>query len=278
MTSTDVPAGLMTPHVLVLGGAADARSLISAMQAEPGLNLRVTLSLAGRTSNPSPQQPGAICVTQRVGGFGGAEGLADFVRQQRVACIIDATHPFAARISANAVAAARMTGVPLLRLVRPGWQAGAGDDWRDVADMAAAVAAIGVAPRRVFLTIGRQNLAAFMAAPQHVYVARTIEAADADVQLAHVSWIAARGPFSLAGELALLRAHGIDIIVSKNSGGAATSAKLAAARQLGLPVIMIKRPEYSGGEETGSVADAVVWIRRMIGPHHGACPAAERGE
>jgi len=286
MTSRQ-PDALM--HVLILGGAADARALMRALQAQPDLPLRVTLSLAGRTGNPPPPDAGPIAVRQRVGGFGGAAGLAVFIRDQRVRCIVNATHPFAARMAANAVEAAALTGTPLLRLVRPAWTPGPGDDWRPVANVNAAVAVLGEAPRRVFLTIGRQNLAAFMAAPQHVYLARTIEAAAPDVQFPHVTWLRARGPFSLDDEKQLLTDHRIDVLVTKNSGGDDAVAKLAAARALGLPVMMIDRPPSPGAPTTPSAADAVAWLREMCF-RHGAghahdgrsveprpAPVAERG-
>ncbi|MGV2979023.1 cobalt-precorrin-6A reductase [Camelimonas sp. ID_303_24] len=253
----------VAPHVLILGGAADARALMRALQAKTDLPLNVTLSLAGRTRNPLPPQAGPIAVNQRVGGFGGVAGLAAFIREQRVACIVNATHPFAARMAANAVEAAALTGTPLLRLVRPAWTPEPGDNWRQVASIEAAVTALGEASCRVFLTIGRQNLAAFMAAPQHVYLARTIEAADAGVQFPHVAWLQARGPFSLDDERQLLIAHRIDVLVTKNSGGDDAAAKLAAARMLGVPVVMIDRPPSPGGAATQSAAEAVAWLRRV---------------
>jgi len=281
------PDALM--HVLILGGAADARALMRALQAQPDLPLKVTLSLAGRTRNPPPPQAGPVAVNQRIGGFGGVAGLAAFIRDQRVACIVNATHPFAARMASNAVEAAALTGTPLLRLVRPAWAAGPGDDWRHVANVDAAVEALGEAPRRVFLTIGRQNLAAFKAAPQHAYLARTIEAAGADVRLPHVAWLRARGPFSLDDEKRLLIEHRIDLLVTKNSGGDDAAAKLAAARLLGVPVVMIDRPPSPGGLTTQSAAEAVAWLRgvwsrpvtghahdgRSVEP--GPAPVAERG-
>lgn len=298
MTSSQPDAPM---HVLILGGAADARALMRALQTQTDLPLSVTLSLAGRTRNPPPPLVGPVAVNQRVGGFGGVGGLAAFIRDQRVACIVNATHPFAARMAANAVEAAALTGTPLLRLVRPAWASGPGDDWRHVADITAAVAALGEVPRRVFLTIGRQNLAAFMAAPQHAYLVRTIEAADAGVRLPHVAWLQARGPFSLDDEKRLLIDHRIDLLVTKNSGGDDAAAKLAAARALGVPVVMVDRPASPGGGlTTPSSAEALAWLRqiwlgRMAGHAHdgepcgsepsdsepwvttGPAPAAERG-
>lgn len=271
-------------HILVLGGSSDASALLRALQAAPDLRLqrhfRITLSLAGRTRAPLAQAAGPVSVTTRIGGFGGPEGLARFLREQHVDCMVNATHPFAAQMAGNAIAAASNTGTPLLRLVRPAWEAVAGDDWRHVATMADAVAAIGAAPRRVFLTIGRQNLAAFMAAPQHHYLARTIEAADPDVRLPNVTWVQARGPFSFADERTLLTDHGVELLVTKNSGGADAAAKLMAARELGLPVIMIDRPpapasQQAAFQQTSSVAEAVAWLQRMVRDVHDPAPAAE---
>lgn len=204
---------------------------------------RVTLSLAGRTKAPLAQA-GAL----RIGGFGGAEGLADYLRAAGMELVIDATHPFAARISANAVRAAEMAGLPLLVLDRPGWVRREGDRWIEVGSMGeAAAAALGEAPRRVFLAIGRQEVGAFRVAPQHRYLVRSVEPVAAENALAQAQYILSRGPFAEADEMALLREHGIEVVVAKNSGGDATYGKIAAARALGLPVVMVARPPAGGG-------------------------------
>ncbi len=205
----------------------------------PGLE--VTLSLAGRTAQPLPQP-----VPVRTGGFGGVEGLAGHLRRERIEVLIDATHPFADRISANAAAAAAMTGVSLVALRRAPWTRQPGDRWIEVADTEAAVAALGVRPRRVFLAIGRQEAASFEAAPWHTYLVRSVDPIDPPLAVPQADYLLARGPFGEAEEQTLLRTHRIDAIVAKNSGGDATYGKIAAARSLGIEVVMIARPEAEG--------------------------------
>jgi precorrin-6A/cobalt-precorrin-6A reductase len=225
-------------RILILGGTGEARALAGRLAAR---GFGVTLSLAGRTRAPALPD-----CDVRVGGFGGAEGLAAYLRGERVAVLVDATHPFARRISANARAAAERAGVPLLVLARPPWVAVPGDRWTEVTDMAGAAAALGAVPRRVFLAIGRQEVAAFRAAPQHRYLVRSVEpAAEGDMPDGAVG-ILARGPFDVAAEARLLRAHGIEVVVAKNSGGDATYGKIAAARALGLPVVMVAREGVPG--------------------------------
>ncbi|MBP7241029.1 cobalt-precorrin-6A reductase [Amaricoccus sp.] len=226
-------------HVLILGGAGEARELARRLSGRPGL--RVTLSLAGRTR--APEIPDAAArVGVRVGGFGGADGLADWLRAHAVAVLVDATHPFARRISGNAVRAAAAVAIPLVVLERPPWQAVPGDRWTRVPDMAAAAAALGDAPRRVFLAIGRQEVSAFRAASHHHYLVRSIEpVAPADLP-PRAETLLARGPFAEADERALLAARGVEVVVAKNSGGDATYGKIAAARHLGLPVVLVDRP------------------------------------
>ncbi|MBS9720588.1 cobalt-precorrin-6A reductase [Tianweitania sp. BSSL-BM11] len=244
-----------TPHCLILGGTGDARQLAQRLAGRA--DLRVTLSLAGRTKTPLPQ-----AVTTRVGGFGGAAGLAEFLRTERVDLLVDATHPFAAQISANAFAAAQETGTPLLALDRPVWTKAEGDDWIEVDDVAAAAAAISGEGRTVFLTIGRQELAPFAAYPQHRTIIRSVD--PADVVLPNSTIILDRGPFDAAAEERLMRAHGIEVVVSKNSGGDATYGKIIAARKLGLPVIMVKRPQPSGARSVSGVQSVEDWIEAHV--------------
>lgn len=251
-------------HVLVLGGTGEARDLAARIATRAGL--RVTYSLAGRTR--APELPGCAV---RIGGFGGAPGLRDWLAAHNVRVLADATHPFAARISANATAAAQAAGVPLVRLRRPGWMRQPGDRWTEVPDMATAVTALGAAPRRVFLAIGRQEVAAFRTAPQHSYLVRSIEPVDPRDLPAHAETLLAQGPFAEADEAALLAAHRIDTVVAKMSGGAASYGKIAAARALGLPVVMIARPAEP--EASPTVEAAMSEIDR-----HLAAPATERGE
>ena len=219
--------------ILVLGGTIEARQLAGKLAAK----YAVTLSLAGRTENPVAQG-----VPVRVGGFGGAEGLAAFLEDNRVDLLVDATHPYAARISANAAEAARLAGIPAIALRRPAWQQGTGDRWTPVESAAEAVTALGSAPRKIFLALGRQELAPFEAAPQHSYLVRSVDPVEPPLGLPDATYILARGPFSEADDRALLETHGIDAIVSKNSGGHATYGKIAAARKLGIEVFLIRRP------------------------------------
>lgn len=215
----------------------------------PGFD--VAMSLAGRTAAPGPQP-----VPTRIGGFGGANGLAEHLRQQRVAVLVDATHPFAAHISANARDAAEAAGVPLVSLRRPPWTRAEGDRWVPVGDVAEAVPALGYAPRRVFLTVGRQEANAFDAAPQHFYLVRSVDPIEPPLAVPHAIYLLGRGPFGEAEDLALMECHRIDAIVAKNSGGAATYGKIAAARRLGIEVVMIQRPHADHGA-AATVEEAV---------------------
>ncbi len=240
-------------RVLILGGSSEASALARALAGDG--RFAPTLSLAGRTRAPVlPPVPA------RIGGFGGVAGLVAWLRAQGAGAVVNATHPFAARMSANASAACAATGTPLLRVLRPEWCPQPGDDWRVVPDMAAAARRLGDAPRRVLLTVGRQDLAPFAAAPQHDYVIRSVDAPPKDALPPRAVVISARGPFAEAGERALLRAHAIDILVTKNAGGDATEAKLAAARALGLPVVMVARPPAVPGGTVPDVAAALAWL------------------
>jgi precorrin-6A/cobalt-precorrin-6A reductase len=243
-------------RILILGGSSEATALIRALGADA--RVEPVLSLAGRTR--APVLPEIAC---RIGGFGGVEGLAAYLRTGFAACV-NATHPFAARMSANAVAAAEASGVPLLRILRPAWIAGVGDAWHEVVDMRAAAQALGARPRRVLLTIGQKDLAAFTEMPQHDYVIRSIDPPRGALP-PHAEIVNARGPFDAAGEMALLRERAIEIIVTKNSGGTATEAKLAAARMLGLPVVMVARPRESPAETVPDVEAALAWLARHVG-------------
>ena len=226
-------------RILILGGTTEARRLAERLASRT--DLAVTLSLAGRTAAPAAQP-----VPVRIGGFGGAAGLAAYLAAQAIDVLIDATHPYAAQISANAAEAAARVRMPLLALERPPWEPVDGDRWTEVADMPAAVAALGTAPRRVFLALGRKELRPFEAAPQHLYLVRSVDPVEPPLALPRCrAIITGRGPFDEAAEHALLAQHRIDVIVAKNSGGAATYGKIAAARRLGLPVIMLRRPPAS---------------------------------
>lgn len=249
-------------HVLVLGGTGEARNLATSLAARPGV--RVTLSLAGRTRAPTLP----VC-TVWVGGFGGAEGLANWLRAKGVDALVDATHPFARVISPNADRAATATGVPLVVLERPPWRAIPGDRWTRVPDMPSAALALGREPRRVFLAVGRQEVGAFRTAPQHRYLVRSVEPALPGDLPPQAETLLARGPFAEADERALLWERGTEVVVTKNSGGDATYGKIAAARALGLPVVMVDRQPRRGAAAT--VAEA---LERL---DHVATPAAKRG-
>lgn len=227
-------SGVDKRRILILGGTAEARELAGRLV--PRADLEVTLSLAGRTIDPAPQP-----VPVRTGGFGGVQGLADHLAQNRIDLVIDATHPFARQISTNAEAAAEAAGTPLVRLERKGWQPVEGDRWTRVATLEEAAGALGENSCRVFLAIGRQETHHFEAAPQHRYLVRSIDPVEPPLAVPAVEYLLARGPFAVEDEIALLRQHRIEVVVCKNSGGEATYAKIVAARALGLPVIIVDR-------------------------------------
>jgi precorrin-6A/cobalt-precorrin-6A reductase len=244
-------------RILILGGTTEARRLGERLATRA--DLAVTLSLAGRTAAPAAQP-----VPVRVGGFGGAEGLANYLAGEKIEALIDATHPYAAIISVNAADAARRAGIPLLALRWPGWAPVAGDRWIEVSDMADAVRTLGTASRRVFLALGRKEIAPFAGAPQHRYLVRSIDPVVPPLAVPHAVYITGRGPFDEANERALLEQHRIELIVAKNSGGAATYGKIAAARALGLPVIMLRRPAVPEVEAVETVDDAVAWLDHRL--------------
>lgn len=254
----------MPLRILILGGTTEARQLAAKLAARGDLD--ITLSLAGRTENPV-EQP----VPVRTGGFGGAQGLANWLAEHKADLLIAATHPYAARISANAAEAARISGVPVFALRRPGWEAVEGDRWTLVDNAEQAVAALGETPRRVFLALGRQEVAAFETAPQHAYVIRSVDPIEPPLGVPEATYILARGPFAEADEGKLLTEHGIDVIVAKNSGGQATYGKIAAARQLGIEVILFRRPQLPEVPSAPSVSA----MAEMI--DHFATPAEKRG-
>ncbi|GMB83110.1 cobalt-precorrin-6A reductase [Shinella zoogloeoides] len=244
-------------RILILGGTTEARDLAARLAGRT--DIAVTLSLAGRTLDPAPQP-----VPVRSGGFGGMEGLVAYLRGEAVDLLIDATHPFARRISTNARTASQVTGIPLLRLERLGWEETDGDRWTRVASTSAAVAALGEKPRRVFLAIGRQEAKAFDAAPQHRYLVRSVDPVDPPLDASHVEYLLARGPFAVEAELELLRDRRIEVIVSKNSGGDATYGKIAAARILGLPVVLVERTAAGDGRHAGTVEEALRLADHLI--------------
>ncbi|GAA0805751.1 cobalt-precorrin-6A reductase [Spirilliplanes yamanashiensis] len=243
----------MSLRVLILGGTAEGRELAAACAGEAALT--VVSSLAGRTDDPIIPAGGL-----RIGGFGGAEGLAAYLRAERVGALVDATHPFASAISRSAAAAAAATGVPLLALRRPPWRQEPGDDWRRVPTVEAAAALAGTLGKRIFVTTGRQSFAAYARLSAHV-LARSVEP-PAPPLPARLTVVLDRGPFTLAGERALMAEHGIDVLVTKDSGGELAAAKLAAARERGIPVVVVDRPPAPAGvPAVGTVAGAAAWLR-----------------
>jgi precorrin-6A/cobalt-precorrin-6A reductase len=240
------------PNILLLGGTMEASALARLLAA---CGMQATLSYAGRV-----EQPRAQPVPVRVGGFGGAQGLADYLREQGVTHLVDATHPFAATMSANAVQAAGIAGVAHIALTRPAWAPVAGDRWTHVADIESAVAALDGPPRRVMLALGRMHVEAFAARPQHHYLLRFVDAPEVPPTLPHHHIVVDRGPFSAEGDVRLMRAHEIDLVLCKNAGGKGAEAKLIAARALGLPVIMIDRPAVPARTEVHAPEDVMRWL------------------
>ena len=244
------------PNILLLGGTTEASDMARALAS---VGVASTYSYAGRTETPA-EQP----IPVRVGGFGGVEGLVGYLRRTDTTHVINATHPFAARMGANAVAACAMLGVPLVTLERPAWTPRAGDLWTHVPDVKAAVAALPATPARVFLAIGRQHLAPFAALPHH-YILRLVDA-PAQSPLPDCTVLVARGPFGVAGDTALLHSHRVTYVVAKNAGGQGAQAKLDAARALSVPVILIDRPPPPAGRHVvGTVDDVLAWLHADLG-------------
>ena len=240
-------------RLLILGGTTEASALARHIAGRRDLD--PVLSFAGRTRNPVPPP-----IPFRIGGFGGIAGLKAYLAEQRVDATIDATHPFAAQMSRHAAIACRDLGIPLAAFTRPPWHRQDGDLWTSAGNIAAAVQALSATPRTVFLTIGALGLAAFAAAAWHRYIVRTIDPPDAIGALPRHRPILARGPFSVEGEIALMREEQVEVLVTKNSGGSATGAKLTAARILGIRVVIVERPEPEAVPMFETVEDTEAWI------------------
>lgn len=245
------------PRLLILGGTAEARRLAHEAVARFGHGLDVITSLAGRTRNPAAL-PGRV----RVGGFGGAKGLADYLAAEAIAMVVDASHPFAQVISDHARRACEQAGVPRLALLRPRWRKQTGDHWIEVDAVAGAVAALSARGGRAFITVGIKDLDSFAGLANVHCLVRLVDRPPAPA--AEFEIVTGRGPFTVAAETRLMTSHGINVVVSKASGGAATRAKLTAARKLGLPVIMIRRPPDPPGPRTSRRADALEWISKYL--------------
>jgi precorrin-6A/cobalt-precorrin-6A reductase len=238
--------------VLVLGGTAEARTIADALHRE---GIAVVLSLAGRTADP--RLPAG---QSRVRGFGGSEGLENWLKEHECTAVVDATHPFAVRISQSAVSACASAAVPLVRLHRPGWTEQQGDRWFWVDDMQSAAELVPRLGTRVLLSIGRRRLDAFAAVSEAWFLVRCVDPPDSPLPINH-AMLLARGPFTLKEELDLIQQHRIDLIVTRDSGGSSTEAKLIAARTLGLPVIVIRRPRPPEAPTVNCVSQAIQWAR-----------------
>ena len=250
----------MTRQLLILGGTGEARRLAERAIDEFGGRLGVTTSLAGRTAEPVP-----IAGTVRQGGFGGAVGLAAYLRDNRIDLLIDATHPFADQISRNAAEAANAMGVPRLAVVRPPWRRQPGDRWIEVADASAAAQSVRGLGRRVWLTLGTADIEAFAPLTDHWFLVRRVDPPPAPLPLRQAEILLARGPFALGDERRILREHRIEAMVSRASGGAATVAKIDAARDAGIPVVLIVRPPPPPEPTVPTVDAALAWLRVQLG-------------
>ncbi len=248
----------MKKRLLILGGTGDAAQL--AARASQIANLDVVSSLAGRTKQPSTPKTGTV----RIGGFGGASGLAEYLLDRAIDLLIDATHPFAAQISANAAVAATECQLPHLMLVRPAWEAVEGDRWIEVESHSEAAMALSEKSQRVFLTIGRQELAAFASLDAIWFLMRAIDPPALDILYPNGKLLLAKGPFLLENERELLTEYRIDTIVSKNSGGDGTYAKIVAARELGIPVVMVRRPPIPAVAVVADVEGAIAWLLQQL--------------
>jgi precorrin-6A/cobalt-precorrin-6A reductase len=241
--------------VLILGGTGEALALAQRLAGMPEIS--VISSLAGRTRDPT-LPPGEV----RIGGFGGIEGLLAYLKENAISLLINATHPFAAEISGNALAAHKQSGVPLLRLLRPAWRKQPDDTWIKAPHINGAAAICRWLGRRVLLSVGAQEVAAFADLPRAHFFVRMVDPPNAPLPLLSSEVIVAKGPFALADERRLMLDKEIDLVVTKNSGGDATFGKIAAARELAIPVVMIDRPEialHPGSESADSVAAAFDW-------------------
>jgi precorrin-6A/cobalt-precorrin-6A reductase len=243
-------------RVLLLGGTSEASDLTAKLSVIP--EVEAIVSLAGRTRQSVKPSSGEI----RIGGFGGQAGLIEYLQSQHINVLIDATHPFAAQISWNAEEAAIATNIPHLMVIRPAWVKTPKDRWIEVESVASAAQTIPAIAQRVFLSIGRQELTPFVKVPKVWFLMRSID--PPDLEIPNGKLLLDRGPFSLQQERQLLQEYQIDAIVSKNSGGDATSAKIIAAREFGIPVVMVQRPAIPLGEQVTNADSAVVWFTKNL--------------
>jgi precorrin-6A/cobalt-precorrin-6A reductase len=251
---------MMLQRVLILGGTTESRQLAAQLTVSRS-KLDIVLSLAGRTREPVPYP-----VPLRIGGFGGVRGLADYLNERQISLLIDATHPFSVQMSRHAALAAAETKTPFFALCRPAWQQADGDRWTEAASVTDAIGRLGKKPRRVFVTLGRQELAPLGTAPHHSYLVRSVDPVDPPLDIPDARYIQDRGPFGVAAERVLLSENRIDAILAKNSGGDATYAKIAAARDLGVEVVLVRRPPPNGAETVESVAAALSLATHRLPP------------
>jgi precorrin-6A/cobalt-precorrin-6A reductase len=245
------------PRVLILGGTTEARGLAERLVGRA--DVEVVSSLAGRVA--SPRMPAGQV---RIGGFGGATGLASWIGAHGIRAVIDATHPFAATISWNAAAAAAASHVPLLALRRAAWVPGVGDRWCEAASLEEAALMLPELGRRHFLTIGRQGVSSFADVPDAWFLVRSVDPPDEPTP-PQMELLLDRGPYALDTEVALMRGRRVDTVITKNSGGEATAAKLVGARELVLPVVMVQRPATPVGvPEVAEVKSALGWVDAQI--------------
>ena len=247
----------VTPRVLILGGTTEARRLVEHLVGRGDID--IVSALAGRVASPR-MPPGQV----RVGGFAGATGLTEWIRAHGVRAVIDATHPFAATMSWNAAAAAAASHIPLLALRRTAWAPGEGDRWHEATSLGDAALMLPELGHRYFLTIGRQGVSSFAEVAGAWFLVRSIDPPDEPTP-PQMELLLDRGPYWLETEILLMRGRRIDTVITKNSGGAATAAKLIAARELGLPVVMVQRPATPGGvPEVADVQGVLEWVDAQI--------------
>ncbi len=246
-------------RLLILGGTTEAAALARRVVGDMAGRLDVVTSLAGRT-----EPPPALAGTVRSGGFGGADGLLEFLEAERIDLVVDATHPFAAVISAHAREACARCGVERLMVVRPPWRPEPGDRWTEVTDGRAAAALLPTVARRTFLTVGAHSLSPFAGLADVWFLVRVMTAPETPLPLTRCDVVVERPPFTVEHEQDLMAAHRVDALVAKQSGGAAGAAKLTAARRLGLPVVLIARPEPEPGETVATVDQAMAWLSDRV--------------
>ena len=248
-------AKIMAKRILILGGTRDALELADALSAEA--HFSVIYSLAGRVEHPRLPN----CET-RIGGFGGVNGLSTYLADNRIHAVIDATHPFAATIKQHAEQASQQQELPLLALVRPPWNAVEGDIWHEVPDLNSAAALVPRLGKRIFLAIGRQEVSVFAPCTDEYLLIRAIEPPTGPLP-PNCDILLARGPFHFEDELKLLRDHAIDLVVTKNSGGPATYPKIAAARELHIPVVMVQRPRAPQVPSVATISSVLAWLQNI---------------